>query len=78
MSAALILRLHKSIRNAIRHPKDKMKINYAPLIALLVSALPTPISAIVPPGASTPLFYLVTTTSISPGTLNLLVSLPIS
>ena len=53
-------------------------IKYAPLITLLAGVLPTLISAIVPPGASTPLFYLVSTTSISPGTLNLLVSLPIS
>ncbi|KIJ97823.1 hypothetical protein K443DRAFT_681256 [Laccaria amethystina LaAM-08-1] len=47
-----------------------MKIKYAPLIALLAS-FPALISAIVPPGASTPLFYLVSTTSTSP-TLNLL------
>jgi hypothetical protein len=52
-----------------------MKIKYAPLIALLAS-FPALISAIVPPGASTPLFYLVSTTSTSP-TLNLLVSPPI-
>ena len=78
-SAAHILRLHKSLWNAIRHPnlRDKMKIKYAAMIALLASTLPHLISAIVPPGASTPLFYLVSTTSISLGTLNFLVSPPI-
>lgn len=49
-----------------------MKIKYASLVALLASALPFLVSAIVPPGASTPLFYLVSSTSVSPGTLNLL------
>lgn len=49
-----------------------MKIKYTSLVALLASALPFLVSAIVPPGASTPLFYLVSSTSVSPGTLNLL------
>lgn len=50
--------------------KVKAKMKFAPLA--LLAALPSLVSAIVPPGASTPLFYLVSSSSTS--SANLLVS----